>query len=482
MHPTNQNHSQRIRPMAVSGSFYPSDPTALKQMLSALYLPYSSQQKLKCINAVIVPHAGYVFSGSVAASAFAQINPETKYENIFLIGSSHQVHLNGASINIDFDDYATPLGNVSVNIELGKKLIASYPFFDCETKAHQKEHSLEVQLPFLKYYLHDMPPIIPIIIGTDSQDNILEIANALKPYFTEKNLFVISCDFSHYPSYADAYIADSRTEKAILTGNVNNLLKVIKENKRMFPGLATSACGYTAVEILLHLINHNAEIKIDHIKYINSGDSIYGDKHRVVGYHSFIFTRNKITNLFVLTDKEKKTLLQIARNAIDNKLNHTFQKKVPFNEITHTLRTQCGAFVTLHENGKLRGCVGRFNDNIPLYELIEEIAISAAIHDPRFYPIQASELNNIDIEISVLTPLKKISSIDEFDYGKQGIYIERDGRSGTFLPQVANEVTWTKEEFLGHCSQDKAGLGWNGWKNANLYTYEAIVFNEEDRS
>ena len=112
------------------------------------------------------------------------------------------------------------------------------------------------------------------------------------------------------------------------------------------------------------------------------------------------------------------------------------------------------------------------------YAVIEEMAQSVALHDPRIYPLQDTELGIMDIEISALTPLKKIDDISQFTLGKQGIYIEKGGRSGTFLPQVADEVNWTKEEFLRHCSQDKAGLGWDGWTTANLYTYDAIVFSE----
>jgi AmmeMemoRadiSam system protein A len=139
---------------------------------------------------------------------------------------------------------------------------------------------------------------------------------------------------------------------------------------------------------------------------------------------------------------------------------------------------KCGAFVTLNESGHLRGCVGHFGENIPLYEVVADMARAAAFEDTRFNEVSQSELSSIEIEISVLSPLKKIDNISQFQYGKQGIYICKDSRGGTFLPQVAQEVNWTKEEFLGHCSRDKAGLGWDGWKNADLYTYEAVIFKE----
>ena len=144
--------------------------------------------------------------------------------------------------------------------------------------------------------------------------------------------------------------------------------------------------------------------------------------------------------------------------------------------LTATLKQKCGAFVSLHKQGRLRGCIGHFGEDVPLYEIVAEMARAAAFEDPRFMPVTKDELDDIDIEISVLTPMRRIKSLDEFQLHKHGIYIKKGYRSGTFLPQVADEVNWSKEEFVGHCAQDKAGIGWDGWKDAELYVYEAIVF------
>ena len=144
-----------------------------------------------------------------------------------------------------------------------------------------------------------------------------------------------------------------------------------------------------------------------------------------------------------------------------------------------TLNVHAGAFVTLKEHGSLRGCIGRFSSNLPLWRLISELSVSSATEDNRFEPVAASELNKLQIEISVLSPMKKISSPNEIILGKHGIYIKKGYYSGTFLPQVATETGWDVEEFLGHCARDKAGIGWDGWKTAELYTYEAFVFGED---
>ena len=177
---------------------------------------------------------------------------------------------------------------------------------------------------------------------------------------------------------------------------------------------------------------------------------------------------------FILTDEEKRALKEIALTSIKDSLagKELSTAHCPLS----TLNSKCGAFVSLHKYGRLRGCIGHFGEDTPLHEIVAEMARAAAFEDPRFMPVTADELPDIDIEISVLTPMRRIKSLDEFELHRHGIYIRKGYHSGTFLPQVADEVNWTKEEFVGHCSQDKAGLGWDGWRDAELYVYEAIVF------
>lgn len=473
----------KVRPMAVAGSFYPAQKDSIKELMDSYFTPYAKIEAKKQIAAIIVPHAGYIFSGAVAASAFAQIPTDKKFDHIFLIGPSHHVYLDGASINSEFDYYATPFEDAKVDIELCKQLIRDHQVFVYNAQAHEKEHCLEVQLPFLQYRMKEMAPIIPIIIGTQSLETIEKIAKALKPYFNEKNLFVISSDFSHYPSYSDAKEVDERTGRAIENGKLDEFMDALEYNKdEHIKNLATSACGESAIALLLYLTQQDKNIQINHLLYRNSGDSQYGGKEEVVGYHAFTFVRKKEIETkasFTLTEKERYALLNIARNSILNELNRQQEPSCPKDELSETLKMKCGAFVTLYEDGHLRGCIGHFGNDTPLYRIIEEMAKAAAFQDPRFTPLQRHELENINIEISVLSPLKKIHSINEFDYGKEGIYISKGRRSGTFLPQVAQETHWTKEEFLGHCARDKAGLSWDGWKDAELYTYKAIIFKEE---
>ena len=472
-----------IREPVVSGTFYPSNPTELKSQLATFFDAAENKKVSEDAVAIIVPHAGYVFSGKVAASAYAQIDPDKQFKNVFIIGTSHHTVMNGASI-YNKGNYRTPLGIVEVDLDLANQLIENNKIFKFNAAAHSQEHSIEVQLPFLQYRLKKPFKIVPVIISTQSATTCQKIAQVLQPYFTSENLFVISSDFSHYPAYADAVKTDNLTANAIATNSPEIFAATINENAdKNIPGLATSCCGWSSVLTLLCMTSVTPGIEIQHVKYMNSGDTSYGDKQRVVGYNSFVITiiDAKTGAIdFSLTPSDKKELLQLARETINSELNKREPPQIANDKISEAIKSPCGAFVTLSKNDKLRGCIGRFISNEPLYKVVQEMALASAFQDTRFSPVMMNELKDIEVEISVLTPLKRISSPDEFELGKQGIYMIKGRSSGTFLPQVAEDTGWSKEEFLGHCAQDKAGIGWNGWKDADLYTYEALVFSEKE--
>ena len=346
--------------------------------------------------------------------------------------------------------------------------------FAYRPEAHDREHCLEVQLPFLQRRFEEVPPIVPIIISTNDFRKLQRLAEALKPYFTDENLFIVSSDFSHYPSYEDACKVDAKTGKALESGDVETFIATIHQNADSgIRNLATSACGELAIVTLLMMMDQRYEVK--HLLYQNSGDIDDYDHSRVVGYHAFAILRGEDKG-FSLSDEEKKMLKDIAYTSIKDSLDGKPIAQPALNAKLSILNSKCGAFVSLHKHGHLRGCIGHFGEDTPLHEIVAEMARAAAFEDPRFMPVTRDELDELDIEISVLTPMRRIQSLDEFELHRHGIYIRKGYRSGTFLPQVADEVNWTKEEFVGHCSQDKAGLGWEGWRDAELYVYEAIVF------
>jgi len=474
--------NQIDRQPAVAGQFYPAAKGELQDLLKKLFADAAPSRNIPNVVAIICPHAGYIYSGGVAASSFSQIDPKKQYDNIFILGPSHYMGFEGASVYTD-GNYITPLGAATVNRTLGEKLVQESPLFTRDPSPHAGEHSVEVQIPFLQYYLKKNFTIVPIVIGAREPGTCRAIAAVLKPYLNPHNLFVISSDFSHYPGYDDAVRVDNLSADAIVTNSVSRLMEVTQETEgKKIPNLFTTMCGWSCILTLLSITDGSPDFEYTRIQYKNSGDMPAGDKGRVVGYNAIaVSLREKVGSTSPgLTKPSEKKLLSIARDAI---VKYVARKEIPpidTSGLSQTAKMNGGAFVTLRKNGELRGCVGRFEAAEPLYKVVQEMAIAAATEDYRFEPVQAGEVAGLEIEISALTPMRRISSIDEIELGKDGVYIRKGNRSGTFLPQVEEETGWSKEEFLGHCAQDKAGLGWDGWKDAEIYVYRATVFSEKE--
>jgi len=474
------------RKPAVAGTFYPASHDVLNRELDSLFIKATPARNQGDIIAVISPHAGYVYSGIVAASAYNQLSRDIKYENVFVIGSSHRASYDGASVYCE-GDFITPLGNVKVNRALAKDLVAKNPgVMLALPEAHADEHSLEVQLPFLQHIYKDTLQIVPILLGTQRPATIRKIADALKPYLNNKNLFVISTDFSHYPDYEDACKVDKVTADAIVKNSSRDFMNTLDVNQsKGIKNLATSICGWTSMLTFLYMTESNPNIHFQEIRYMNSGDMPLGDKDRVVGYNAITATLDadgkvkQTEEAYSLNELEKSQLLKIARLTIKNYLETNEIPKLKTEGFSAKLLAPSGAFVTLTKGGNLRGCIGRFSADLPLYRTVQEMAVAAAVNDYRFSRLTPDELSKVDIEISVLTPMRKIQSIQEIVLGKHGIYIKKGNSGGTFLPQVATQTGWSLEEFLGHCARDKAGIGWDGWKDAEIYVYEAYVFGEK---
>jgi len=478
---------QQKRQPAVEGLFYSANKS---ELVSQLEKWKEVPTKYEDVLGIIAPHAGYMYSGNVAASGFSQIDPNKKIKTIFLIGRSHSGYFNGASV-YSKGPFVNSLGEVDLDYEIIENL-KKEKVFNIDENYHIQEHSLEVMLPFLQTYLKNKFKIVPILIGTENKETLDLIASKLVPYFIPDNLFVISTDLSHYPNYFDAKEADNKVIESILSKNAKTFLETVKhiENDTKYKNLSTAACGASAVYVFLKIIENKDNIELKKIKYANSGD-VSGDMSRVVGYVSIIAynKKNNSNNInyqeseaqIKFTDEEKKFLLQLARNSI---LSYLKGVELPPPKIlpTSILNIKCGVFVSLYKNGELRGCIGTFSQEKPLWQNVIEMAKASAFNDYRFSPVSENELKDIKIEISVLTPLKRIKTIKEIEVGKHGIYIKKGFRSGTFLPQVGAKHNWTAEEFVSICARDKAGIGYNGWKSPDveLYTYEAIIFSEDD--
>ncbi|TCO04982.1 AmmeMemoRadiSam system protein B [Natronoflexus pectinivorans] len=458
---------------AVAGLFYEDNPALLLEQIKSLFAGTEVPVGKDHVKALILPHAGYIFSGEVAATGINRINPDSRYDNIFLIGTSHRMSFNGASL-YQGDYFITPLGAIPVNHELVQTISSESPCFNFNSDAHIKEHSLEVQLPLLQYHLQYNFNIVPILIGTRSLEICGEIAAVLEPYFNQNNLFIISTDFSHYPNYNDAVELDTETANAIIKNNPELLLKTLeKHDKENTPGLSTSLCGWSSVLTLMNMTEHNTNLKYAHVQYKNSGDSPIGDKAGVVGYHSIVITESQ--NEFALLKSEQEWLIRCALNGIEDAINSR-STNLPENEIPDGVKIYAGAFVSVYLNNELNGCIGHIGSDELLWKNVLRCARAAATEDNRFSAIVPEDFNKISVEISVLTPPKMIDNIDLIIPGKHGILIKKGSQQGTFLPHVAKKMNWNTLEMLEHCSRDKAKIGKDGWKKSEIYIYEAIVF------
>ncbi len=477
------------RQPVAAGRFYSASAETLEKDIAELFASCKkSPLNTGKVRAIISPHAGYIYSGKIAASAFSTIGRKTGYKNVFLIGSSHVMAFDGAS-PYSSGDFITPLGKARVNREIAGKLREN-KLFSFPADAHNKEHSLEVQVPFIQYYFQDQPLLVPIIIGTNRSEEIKKMAEILRPWFTSENLFVISSDFSHYPSYKTAYTVDRSTADAIVEGDPSKFLTTLRKNSQVDdPGLVTSMCGWTSGLLLLFLAEGNDNLEFRRIDYSNSGDVKTGDMEGVVGYNAIALYEKsggsmdpgRLEDELRFTDSEKAQLISMARDNIKSLLYEGKGISVDKDRLPEVFLRPLGAFVTLKIGSNLRGCIGRFVSDDPLWKVVLESSQSSAFDDPRFSPLTRDEFSKTGIEITVLGPMKKIESINEIELGRHGIYIKKDYRSGTMLPQVATENNWTVEQFLGYTSREKAGLGWDGWKTADIFIYEGIVIEEEKK-
>jgi len=467
-----------IRKPAVAGRFYPSDKDVLHQEIMALFLNAKNCDTGLC-RAIISPHAGYVFSGKVAASAVNQITNTESIKNVFLIGSSHKAHFSGAALYGN-GLFQMPSGNVKVNDTIATDLISKNDLFTSNPEAHIHEHSLEVQLPLLQAKINSGFLIVPILLGAVTLAQLELIAQCLSTYFVPENLFVISTDFSHYPGFDDAVKLDNAMANAIITNNIQNVLDTNAHNSSLkINGLVTNCCGLNAVLVLMFITSNMHNLKYKIIDYLNSGHADIGNKSGVVGYYAISVDEIKKVENELLTTEEKAYLLYLAHETIKANLGVCKHPDINTTLLTKVLGLTLGAFVTVYHKNKLRGCIGHFSTEVPLYKTIMDLAISASSTDFRFRPITNNETNELHIEISVLSPLQRIESITEIVIGKHGIYMKKDSKTGTLLPKVAIEQNWTAEQFVSYCSEHKAKIGNDGWKQAELYTYEALVFSDK---
>lgn len=470
---------KKIRQPAVDGSWYPKDSKKLANYLTELFQQKtvnSFPKNPSPIRALIVPHAGYVFSGATAAAAFKPLMGK-HYQRVVVLGPAHRKRFLGLSIP-DFTHYKTPLGEIPLDLEAIQGVLHQ-PDIHSITDAHTQEHSIEMTLPLLQTALAPGWKLIPILVGSVDQENFSQVAQHIKPLLDEKTLLVVSGDFTHYgPNYGFMpFPNDQLTADNINKLDQGALEKIFARDAEGFIEYRTktgiTACAFGPITLLLHLLPTETQFHLIH--YQTSG-TLTGDYTNSVSYVSVVITsddpiHNNTTDS-TLSSQEMILLHEMARRALDvATLGSTaIQTEKIANEFLLSERFQkpSGAFVTLKKHGYLRGCIGFIEPIKPLYQAIIENAVNAALRDHRFRAVKHQELADLEVEISVLSPMVEVDSYKDFKVGYHGIVLSKQGRKAVFLPEVAVEQKWNREQTLEALSQ-KAGLPKDAWKKGTLF-------------
>lgn len=504
----------------VSGFFYPRDTDKLKEMVDRLLATVPAKEISGRPVALISPHAGYDYSGGVAAYGYKTLQGRG-YKRVIVLAPSHYgKRYRGASI-LKAGYYKTPLGQIEIDREVCNHLIEHPPYFGHDALfgyyagAYKNEHSIETQLPFLQTVLGDFK-LVPVLLGLLMEDDFQKVADALRPYMDEDTLVVASSDFTHYGDRFGYVPFRSNIEenlKKLDYGAIERILALDFDGFMKYrEETGISVCGFYPISVLLKLLPEGTQGTM--LVYDTSGRMTKDFSHSV-SYTSIVFTasgkktgkvlegpsngvhfRHKQTclkpnsapillvgedspSMGELTVEEGQTLLSLARATLDNYTRSGRLPEVKDGTFSPRLREKYGVFVTLHKNGELRGCIGHILPKAPLWKAVMENAVNSGFRDFRFPPLREEELKEVSLEVSVLSPLRRISGPEEFQVGREGILIRLGNSSAVFLPQVATEQGWDREQTLCHLCR-KAGLPWYAWWNKDMefHVFTTTVFRE----
>jgi len=486
------------RSPAVAGAFYTADPVALRGEVERLLAAFPAEGDPAV--ALVVPHAGYAYSGATAAQGFAAFRG-ADVRRVLLLGPSHHVGFAGAALpGRGVDAFSTPLGKVMVDVEAVEQLRSSEGF-DGPSRAHDPEHSLEVELPFLQVVAPDAS-IVPVLLGAQTdRSTARSLARGLAPLLGPGTVVVVSSDFTHHgaayrwaPFGAGPDLGDTLLELGRATADraagidADGFWQQVKVS-------GDTVCGARPILVLLELLDHAFDGEGELAALTTSGH-VSGDWSRSVTYATVAFhgswrawrEKPAAPALETLSEAQGRQLLALARATFETYLEHGpslatwFADNAPSGQLT----AKAGAFVTVNNRGekarrlgRLRACMGNMGAVNPLVETVVETAISAA-HDPRFPALEADELALVSLEVSVLSPRRRVSGPEEVELGRHGVVLSKGRRSAVYLPQVATETGWDLPTFLSRLSR-KAGLPPDAWKEgATLEVFTAQVFSEDD--
>jgi len=471
---------------ALAGDWYAADAETLSKQIEGFFQK-ARVQPISNVIGLILPHAGYDFSGQTAAEGIE--TTDKKYKRIVIIGPTHYVSMEEVLSVPRVTHYETLLGQIPLDVEFVEKLL-KYPLFQNIPQAHEDEHSVQIELPLLQYRRKDFK-LVPIVAGSCSPETISKAGAILKSLVDKETLVIASSDFTHYgPRFRYVPFTENIPEqiRKLDMGAYEYIARLDSKGFLEYKQrTGATICGYIPIAILLSMLDKPAEAEL--IKYATSGE-VTGDFTNLVSYLSVAFSgkwqnhppiKPQRSNV-ELTEEDKKQLLTLARESIIYALQ---KRRVPEASelgvtISDAMRDPRAAFVTLKKNSQLRGCIGDIFPQRPLYKSALYNAVYAGFRDKRFIPVTKDELDDIVIEISALTPPQPVASYHKIRIGTDGVVLNKDGQSAVFLPQVAPEQGWDINQMLTQLSL-KAKLPGDAWKEgANFLVFQAVVFGEEE--
>jgi len=505
------------RPSALAGAWYAADSTELTAAIDnhlAAGIPLAEIARRPPI-ALIAPHAGHQWSGDAAGCAYRLLQGPGGEEirRVILLGPAHRLGFRGASI-LDVEAYETPLGKVPLDRRVAD-LLGEQELFQTVPRAHAEEHCLEIQLPFLQRVLDHPFQIVPILVSHLAADDWPALAAALIPSVDAHTLLLISSDFTHYGARFGYLPFRDDVDANLRRLDKGAFVPILRLDAQSFARYKQetdiSVCGFHPIGVLIELLRspslqalwgeRRPEGRV--LEYYRSADLLQ-DFDGSVSYAAVAFfpggalregpafpPRLQAVQVpgeaddetFDLTVQERQFLLGLARRTIREVVagkDLPATGPLPESVSREKLEQHGGIFVTLHRRGRLRGCIGHITGKESLIDAVREQARNAALRDPRFPPVTAEEIDELEIEISVLTPLVEVAAPEEIEIGRHGVVLERSGHRAVFLPQVAPEQGWNRETMLEHLAM-KAGLPRDAWREkTHLQVFSALVFSEKE--
>ncbi len=487
-----------VRRPAVAGSFYTADAARLGAEVRRLM--GRPRQGVEAPRALIAPHAGYVFSGATAGKTFAALQ-SAEVSRVVLLGPSHRASFRGAALpDRRLTAFATPLGDVPLDAAALATLRAA-ALFDGPPEAHDGEHCLEVELPFLQLALPGVP-IVPILIGhLTSRQDAATLARGLAAILDDATVVVVSSDFTHHGrAYGHApFPADRQLPATLLNLARRTAERAAALDPRGFwhqvEVSSDTVCGVRPITVLLELLAH-AFAGRGQVVDVTTSAEVSGNVQQVVSYVGVSFEGQWTSwrepppppPLGTLDEAERRAALALARATLESYLHKGPRLATWFanHPVIGNLAAVAGVFVTIHNtgaraarDGRLRGCIGAIEAREPLVDAIVRAAQSAA-NDPRFPPLTREELPQVRLEVSVLSPVTAVSGPDAIELGRHGVILAKEGRRAVFLPQVARETGWDRDTFLSQLAR-KAGLPGDAWRSgATFEVFTAQVFGESE--